>query len=324
MRAQTGHDFSQYKVSTLLRRVKRRMAIHQIGQANQYLQFLQKNPSETEALFRDLLIGVTHFFRDTEAFQSMESQVLPKLLSRLPPHGCLRVWVCGCSTGEEAYSFAILIREQLDELKRPINVQIFATDIDRQAIEQARTGIFPASIASDVAPNRLARFFTPLPGSEGFRIQKGIRDLLIFSEQDVLKDPPFSKLDLISCRNLLIYLNPTLQKRLIPLFHYSLRREGVLFLGSSESIGEFGSLFTPLDRKWKIFQKQSDGAVLPQLISHSPDSFPRDLGGQGSGDSPPIGGLGRDPHREMAERALLEHFSPTGALVDSRGEILHL
>ena len=166
--------------------------------------------------------------------------------------------MCGCSTGEEAYSFAILIQEHLETLKQNFKVQIFATDLDRQAIEQARTGLFPLSIAADVSPERLAHYFTQEPSGGTYRVQKVIRDLLTFSEQDVIKDPPFSRLDLISCRNLLIYMNSNLQKKLILLFHYSLNPQGVLFLGTSETVGEFITHFAPLERKWKIYERQDD------------------------------------------------------------------
>jgi two-component system CheB/CheR fusion protein len=229
LRAQTGHDFSQYKENTIVRRVERRMALHQIERLDDYLRHLQQNQVEVEALFRDLLIGVTNFFRDPEAFATLQTQVVPRLFAGKPAGGAVRVWVCGCSTGEEAYSIAILLQEYLETLKQTFKVQIFATDVDRQAIEQARSGVFPASIAADVSPERLARFFAQDPEGGDYRIQKVIRDLLIFSEQDVIKDPPFSRLDLISCRNLLIYMRGDLQKKLIALFHYALNPQGVLF-----------------------------------------------------------------------------------------------
>ena len=170
----------------------------------------------------------------------------------------IRVWVPGCSTGEEAYSIAILLQERMEALKQSFKVQVFATDIDRQAIDQARAGVYPASIAADVSPERLARFFTQEPDGSAYRIHKGIRDMLVFSEQDVIKDPPFSKLDLISCRNLLIYMGGELQKKLIPLFHYALNPGGMLFLGTSETVGEFVDLFAAVDRKSKLYQRRED------------------------------------------------------------------
>jgi two-component system CheB/CheR fusion protein len=219
LRAQTGHDFSQYKPSTIHRRIERRMAVQQIETLDGYVKYLQQTVAEGEALFRDLLIGVTSFFRDPEAFQAIEEQVIPKLFAGKPAGAAIRVWSPGCSTGEEAYSLAILLEERLEALKQSYKVQVFATDIDSQAIGTARAGLYPASIAADLSPERLARFFSAEPDGSAYRIHKGIRDMLVFSEQNVIKDPPFSKLDLISCRNLLIYMGGDLQKKIVPLFH---------------------------------------------------------------------------------------------------------
>jgi two-component system, chemotaxis family, CheB/CheR fusion protein len=212
LRAQTGHDFSQYKPSTIQRRIERRMAVHQIETMDGYVKFIQQTPEEVEALFRDMLIGVTSFFRDPEAFKALEEQVIPKLFAGKRADAAIRVWVPGCSTGEEAYSLAILLAERQEALKQSFKVQVFATDIDSQAIATARAGIYPASIAADLTPERLARFFAAEPGDGAYRIHKSIRDMLVFSEQNVIKDPPFSKLDLISCRNLLIYLGGDCRK----------------------------------------------------------------------------------------------------------------
>ncbi|HEX7599296.1 MAG TPA: chemotaxis protein CheB, partial [Polyangia bacterium] len=240
LRAQTGHDFSKYKPSTIHRRIERRMDVQQIESMDAYIEYAQQTPSEVEALFRDLLIGVTNFFRDEEAFKVLEEQVIPKLFAGKPAGSVIRVWTPGCSTGEEAYSMAILLQERREALKQSHTLQVFGTDIDSHAIAAARLGIFPANIAANLSPERLARFFTAEPDGSAYRIHKKIRDLLIFSEQDVIKDPPFSKLDLISCRNLLIYLGADLQRKLVPLFHYALNPGGILFLGTSESVGEFG------------------------------------------------------------------------------------
>ena len=258
LRAQTGHDFSQYKPSTINRRVERRMAIHQIENLDGYVRYLQHNAAEVEALFRDLLIGVTNFFRDPETFAALEKQVIPRLFAGKPADAVIRVWSPGCSTGEEAYSIAILLQEHMTALKQSFKVQVFATDIDSQAVVTARTGLYPASIAADVSSERLARFFMAESGGSAYRVHKGIRDMLIFSEQDVIKDPPFSKLDLISCRNLLIYMDGELQKKLIPLSHYALNPGGFLFLGTSETVGEFSELFAALDRKAKLYHRKED------------------------------------------------------------------
>jgi two-component system CheB/CheR fusion protein len=327
LRAQTGHDFTQYKETTILRRMERRMALQQIADAEDYLRYARENPAEVEALFGDLLIGVTNFFRDPEAFKVLEEQVIPRILAEKPPHEPLRVWVCGCSTGEEAYSIAILLHERMQALKRPLRVQVFATDIDQRAIEFARAGVYPASIAADISEERLARFFVNEPQGSNYRIQKHIRDLLVFSAQDVTKDPPFSRLDLVSCRNLLIYLNAEVQKRLIPLFHYALAPGGALFLGTSESLGEAARLFTPVDRKWKLyFRLPSDTGplrpALPAFVPAQADGHREHgglAGGHGQGDHDEPGSL-----REVTERALLAHYGPAALLINARGQILHI
>ena len=323
LRAQTGHDFSQYKQNTIDRRVERRMAVHQIERLDEYVRYLQQTPAEVEALFRDLLIGVTSFFRDPEAFAALKEQVIPRLFAGKDAGAAIRVWVPGCSTGEEAYSIAILLQEQMELLKQSFKVQVFATDIDRQAIEQARTGVYPASIAADISPERLARFFAQEPDGTAYRVHKSIRDMLVFSEQDVIKDPPFSKLDLISCRNLLIYMGGDLQKKLIPLFHYALNPGGMLFLGTSETVGEFVDLFATLDRKSKLYQRKEDGSgahrpamgkYLPPLTEGETDSRP-------SAKAP---GESKLRLRELTERALLQQYAPVGALINQRGDILYL
>ncbi|MGE4073016.1 MAG: chemotaxis protein CheB [Lysobacterales bacterium] len=257
LRAQTGHDFSKYKPSTINRRVERRMAVHQIDSLDSYIRFLQQTPTEVVALFHDLLIGVTNFFRDPEAFKVLEETIIPTLFADKTAGSTVRVWCAGCSTGEEAYSIAILLQERMESLKQNFTVQLFATDIDSRAIATARSGLYPANIAADITPDRLARFFSAEANGSSYRVHKSLRDMLVFSEQNVIKDPPFSRLDLISCRNLLIYLNLELQKKLIPLFHYAIRPGGLLFLGTSEGVGEFGQAFAVLDRKAKLYQRKS-------------------------------------------------------------------
>ena len=323
LRAQTGHDFSQYKQSTINRRVERRMAVHQIERLNEYVRHLQQTPAEVEALFRDLLIGVTNFFRDPEAFAALKEQVIPRLFADKDAGAAIRVWVPGCSTGEEAYSIAILLQEQMELLKQSFKVQVFATDIDRQAIEQARTGVYPASIAADISPERLSRFFVQEPDGTAYRVHKSLRDLLVFSEQDVIKDPPFSKLDLISCRNLLIYMGGDLQKKLMPLFHYALKPGGTLFLGTSETVGEFADLFATLDRKSKLYQRKENGsgAQRPAMGKYLP---PLTEGGAASRPSAKAPGESTFRLRELTERALLQQYAPVGALINQRGEILYL
>ncbi|MEI6503881.1 MAG: CheR family methyltransferase, partial [Armatimonadota bacterium] len=324
LRAQTGHDFSQYKLSTINRRIERRMAVHQIATLDVYVKYLQQTPVEVEALFRDLLIGVTNFFRDPEAFQAVEEQVIPKLFVGKPPSAVIRVWSPGCSTGEEAYSLAILLQERLETLKQSIKVQVFATDIDSQAIATARTGVYPASIAADISPERLARFFTAEPDGSAYRIHKGIRDLLVFSEQNVIKDPPFSKLDLISCRNLLIYLGGDLQKKLMPLFHYALNPGGFLFLGTSETAGEFDDLFATVERKLKLYQRKEGICSAPHAalsrfvppMTATDGAVPRTAGKTANS--------GRLSLREWTEQLLLQQIAPAGALVNGQGDIHYL
>jgi two-component system, chemotaxis family, CheB/CheR fusion protein len=323
VRAQTGHDFSRYKPSTIRRRVQRRMAVHQIETVESYSHYLQHNPSEVDSLFRDLLIGVTSFFRDPEAFESLEEKVIPKLFADKAADSPIRVWSPGCATGEEAYSLAILLAEQQEKIKRNFKIQIFATDIDAQAIAQARTGLYPASISADVTPERLARYFSPEPDGAFFRIHKSIRDMVVFSEQDVIKDPPFSRLDLISCRNLLIYVDTDLQNKLIPLFHYALGPGGVLFLGTSETVSEHTDLFTSLDRKMKIYQRRGDLRGAQRIALGRFLTLPAPEGISAAARVKPST-VGRVPLREIVEQALLSEGVPAAALVTANGDILYL
>jgi two-component system CheB/CheR fusion protein len=324
VRAQTGHDFSQYKPSTLHRRIERRMAVHRIEAIDGYVKYLQQTPAEVEALFRDLMIGVTQFFRDPDAFQALEKDIIPRLFAGKPAGAVIRVWSPGCSTGEEAYSIAMLLLEHMQALKQSYTVQIFATDIDSQAIATARAGRYPASIAADLSVQRLAHFFTEEADGNAYRIHKGLRDMLVFSEQDVIKDPPFSKLDLISCRNLLIYLGSELQHKLLALFHYALNPGGLLFLGTSESVGEFGDLFGVLDRKSKLYQRREEGygtqrtalgrLLTPMAARHA--AQPWVVRKSALPANPPL--------REMTEQALLKQLAPVAALVNGQGDILYL
>ena len=324
LRAQTGHDFSNYKPSTINRRIERRLAVHQINAMDGYVKYLQESPAEVEALFRDLLIGVTSFFRDKDAFIKFEEEIIPMLFEGKPAGSNIRVWCAGCSTGEEAYSIAILLQEKLEKLKKSYNIQVFATDIDKQAISFARVGIYPSSIAVDITPERLSRFFTTESDATTYRINKNIRDMLIFSEHSLIKDPPFSQLDLISCRNLLIYFNSEIQKRIIPLFHYALKPRGILFLGNSETIGDFDVLFTSLDRKLKMYQSKEDyhgiqraalnKILLPMMAT---EKFAKEPKVEVS--KPP-----RLPLKEITEQSILKESSMVGILINDNGDILYL
>lgn len=314
LRDQTGHDFSQYKPSSIYRRIDRRMTIYEIDDIESYVKYLQKTPSEIEALFRDLLIGVTNFFRDPYAFEVLEEKVIPKLFEGKSENEVVRIWTCGCSSGEEAYSIAILLQEYVETLKVPYMIQIFATDIDARAIATARAGLYPATIATDVSPKRLEKFFTLESDGRNYRIHKNIRDMIIFSEQDVVKDPPFSKLDLISCRNLLIYMGSQLQKRIIPIFHYALNPNGILFLGTSEGVGGFDNLFSSVDEKSKIYQCEVNLNDTRRKLMNNP--FPLTVPA-----SPAFSLLTKLPKVSMND---LTQQPPTGVLVSAQGDMLYL
>jgi len=318
LRDRTGHDFSVHKVSTSRRRIERRMNVHQIDTIDEYLRYLQINPQEIDALFRELLIGVTSFFRAPAAFDALAGKGLPKLLDSRPDGTDVRVWVPGCSTGEEAYSLAILFREYLGAQKRSLRVQIFATDLDRTAIETARAGVYPSGIVGDLAPERLQRWF--VQEDSRYRVTKDIRELVIFAPHDLLMDPPFTKLDLISCRNLLIYLESRAQRRLMPLFHYALKPAGLLFLGASESVDRHEDLFSTVDRKWKIFRRVN---ARRQVL----EGFPI-----GRGKTMPVEAPPADRHEvpetpalaTLVERMLTTRSGQSGVVVDKRGKTLYV
>lgn len=323
LRAQTGHDFSQYKQGTMLRRVERRMGVHQIATLDAYVRYLQRTPAEGEALFHDLLIGVTSFFRDPDAFRQVAEQVIPGLFAGKPPGSTIRVWSAGCSTGEEAYSLAILLREYVDAQAEPYKLQVFGTDIDRRAITTARAGRFPAASLAGMSPDRIARFFTPTPGGASFEAQKRVRDIMVFSEHDVVRDPAFSRMDLISCRNVMIYMRAELQTRLLNILHYALNPGGTLFMGASESVGPLEAIFPALDRGAKLFRR----AAGPGRAARTTDRAPLLLPSLGVA-RPFALGLDRSPPdlsmRALAEQALLRHAVPPTALVNRQGDVLYL
>ena len=264
IRSGTGHDFSNYKQNTIRRRIERRLAVHRIEKIEDYVHYLQKTPTEVEALFKDLLIGVTHFFRDPEAFEILYKYTLLDLLKSKKANSPIRIWIVGCATGEEAFSIAMLISETMDELKKHSEVQIFASDLDNDAIDYGRMAIYPESIAADVSLERLNRFF--IKEDNTYKIKKQVREMVVFTQQNLINDPPFSRLDMVSCRNLLIYMDQQLQKKLLPLFHYTLNPNGILFLGSSESIGEFTNYFSVIDSKWKIFKRNE--VMLDKMVNY--------------------------------------------------------
>jgi two-component system CheB/CheR fusion protein len=317
VRSATGHNFSHYKHSTIERRIERRLAVNQIGSLPDYIMFIEKNPVEIQMLFKSLVIGVTGFFRDPKAYDVLETKALVKLIEAKHPEDTFRCWVVGCSTGEEAYSLAILISEAMEKHRKHINVQIFATDIDEAAIDTARKGIYPASIAGDVSKERLRQFFIKEEGC--FMIKKQVRDMVVFSLQSVIKDPPFSRLDLVSCRNLMIYLDATLQKKMIPTFYYSLNPGGVLLLGTSEAIGEFTDLFVPVDSKWKVYQRKE--GLSSGIVDYSKGVAYEKSEGTGPEAGQPL--PAPTDIQALAEKAILDGYAPSAVLVNDKYEILH-
>ncbi len=323
LRASTGHDFSLYKKSTIGRRIERRMAQQDIEDMAVYARFLKDNPLETQKLFREMLINVTSFFRDPSAFVALKDTILPALLADKPPGYQLRVWVAGCASGEEAYSIAMLLLELQEAIRdgheEPFNIQIYATDLDDEAIATARAGRYPPNIGQDVTPERLRRFFTK--DEAGYKVKKEVRDLVVFAVQSVIKDPPFTRLDLLSCRNLLIYLEPEQQNRLIPTFHYALKPGGVLFLSTSESITNQPDLFTALDRKWKFYRAVHSGAAAPaQVLSVTAWAADR----HAKAPETPMKKAKEPNFDELTRRLLLQSYAPASVLTDLKGNILYV
>jgi two-component system CheB/CheR fusion protein len=317
LRTRTGVDFTHYKPSTIHRRLGQRMRLRRTDRLADYARYLEEHPEECEALGQDLLIHVTSFFRDPESFESLKQHVFPVCFHDRAPGSPFRLWVPGCSTGEEVYSLLICLLEYLGENVATTSIQAFGTDLSEPALAQARAALYPESIAADISPERLRRFFVRTEG--GYRILKSLRDLCIFARQNVVGDPPFSRMDLISCRNVLIYLDPVLQKKVLPIFHYALNPGGCLMLGSSETVGASVDLFALVDRRNKLYRKKS--------ISHRPHlSFTyrepvaerrEDTLHPSRRDAP-----GQDPQRE-ADRLVLASYGPPGVIVNDALEILH-
>ena len=319
LRTYTGNDFTLYKKNTLYRRIERRMSIHKIDKIISYVHFLQGNPKEIEILFKELLIGVTSFFRDPEVWNKLKETVFPEFFSRLQTGTTLRAWIPGCSTGEEAYSLAIVFREALEKSKyiNGFSLQIFATDLDTEAIEIARKGLFPPNIVADVSADRLNSYF--IPSEEGYRIKTEIREMLIFAQHNVILHPPFTKLDIVSCRNLLIYMDPDLQKKLIGLFYYSTNDDGIMLLGTSETLGAQSSLFTPVDGKLKIYRR-AGSAHSPELYNF-PSSFSRAKMSVSEIPKPDKSDLNI---QSQADRLLLQFYSPSSVFVNESGDIVYI
>ncbi|MDZ7740014.1 MAG: chemotaxis protein CheB [Bacteroidales bacterium] len=319
LRTQTGNDFSLYKKNTVYRRIERRMGIHRIDKMPSYVHFLQENPKELDILFKELMIGVTNFFRDSKVWDTLKDKEIPALINKTKPNSQLRAWVPGCSTGEEAYSLALVFKEVLQEVKpnAGISLQIFASDIDKDAVDTARKGLFPENIVNDVSSKRLNRFFTKT--DDGFRIGAEIREMIVFAQHNLIMHPPFTKMDFISCRNLLIYMDSELQRKLLALFFYSLNQNGILILGTSETPGVQSHLFTALHPRLKIF-KRSSAKPDPQLDDF-PSSFTRPKMDNIEDDDPnrPIANI-----QTLADQLLLSQFAPAGVLVNENGDILYI
>jgi two-component system CheB/CheR fusion protein len=318
LRTYTGNDFSLYKKNTLYRRIERRMSVHKIEKIVSYVLFLHENPKEADILFKELLIGVTNFFRDSLVWNKIEDMVIPQILTTQQSGSVLRAWVAGCSTGEEAYSLAIVFKEAIEKIKPQsrISLQIFATDLDAEAIEIARKGFFPLNIASDVSENRLNRFF--IRTDDGYRVKTEIREMVIFAQHNIIMHPPFTKLDILTCRNLLIYMVPELQNKLFGLFYYSLNPEGIMLLGSAETPGAQSHLFTPVDAKLKIF-KRSVSTRLTELTDF-PSSFSRATISNAVKPMPDKSILNI---QTLADQLMLQRFSPAGVLVNENGDIIY-
>jgi two-component system, chemotaxis family, CheB/CheR fusion protein len=320
LRQHTGHDFSQYKPSTLYRRIERRVGLHQLGGIADYVRLLRESPQERDLLFKELLIGVTGFFRDPAAWRKLEDEVLPALCAARPGGGELRAWVAGCSTGEEAYSLVIAFKEAVSKLAAPnsLSLRVFATDLDQDAVDRARGGLFPENIVADVPAERLTRYFVPDEG-RGYRVRKDIREMVTFASQNLTVDPPFTKLDLLVCRNVLIYLGTEMQSKLLRLFHYSLNPDGCLFLGAAETVGQRSESFAVLDSKWRLYRRRSAPArngTLDFSASAPPDA--------GRRPAEPEGARRASNIHALAEQLLLRSFTPAAVLVDRQGDILYV
>jgi two-component system, chemotaxis family, CheB/CheR fusion protein len=319
LRIRTGNDFSLYKKNTMYRRIERRMGVHKIDKIVSYIHFLQENPKEVDILFKELLIGVTSFFRDNAVWEKLEETVIPNIIDSHKDGSVLRAWVPGCSTGEEAYSLAIIFREALEKIKShsDISLQIFATDLDNEAIEIARKGQFTANIVADISPDRLTRFFSPI--DEGYRINSEIREMIIFAQHNIIMHPPFTKIDLLSCRNLLIYMDAELQKKLISLFYYSINPEGIMILGSAETLGTQSYLFTPVNTKLKIYKRSMTDRTSELYDFPSSFSRPKTDNIEPQKTDQPIQNV-----QTLADQLLLQNFSPPGVLVNENGDIIYI
>jgi two-component system CheB/CheR fusion protein len=324
LRGQSGQDFSLYKKSTISRRVERRMGLHQLSKINDYVRYLRENPQESELLFKELLIGVTSFFRDPSVWEQLKTKIIPEFLAARPQGGVLRAWTAGCSTGEEAYTLAIIFKEVLEKMKpaKSFSLQIFATDLDKDAIDKARLGIYPPNISADVSEKRLRQFFIKEENG-GYRVRKDVREMIIFAPQNLVMHAPFTKLDFVTCRNLLIYLDAELQKKIMPLFHYSLNSGGILVLGSAETIGTATDLFSALASKFRIYRRLDTSRHINMI--EFPSAFSRLKVNTVSASTSPSEISAPAPNLQtLADHLLLQRYSPAAVLVTNEGDILYV
>jgi len=318
LREQTKYDFSGYKFNTIRRRVERRMGMHHLTDINEYNRLLQEHPQELMLLAKEMLIGVTTFFRDADGWQAF-SQTIREYVSTKSRHDAIRAWVVGCSTGEEAYSLAIVIRECLTELNITLDVKIFSTDLDDHSISTARTGMYAEGIVSDVSPERLSRFF--IKENHHYRIHKEIRDMVTFAPQNAIKDPPFSQLDILCCRNLLIYLETEPQQRLLHVFQYALKPEGILFLGPSETLGKITENFVPIEKRWRIYRNLDNVTIAQGTLSPPPAEFVAPRGNRSEGVSIPHG---PSEITEAIHHLLANDFAPPAAVIHELGDVVFI
>jgi two-component system, chemotaxis family, CheB/CheR fusion protein len=316
LRRATGVDFSYYKPQTMQRRTLRRMALQKITRLSDYAHYLQEHPEEIDALYQDVLINATGFFRNPEVFDHLQTKLFPQLVADLSRETPIRIWVAGCSTGEEAYSMVICFQEFLESISSSLSIQLFATDINEAAIEQARTGLYSERMITGLSPERLQRWFIKV--ENGYQISKMLRNVCVFAKHNLFSDPPFSNLDLISCRNVLIYLGPVLQKQLIPLFHYALKPNGFLVLGTSETMGEFPGLFAPLEKRHKIYAKKP-AQVRPSLGIMAPGGLPE------PGTTVLVAALpwNEQDLQHQADRLILANYGPANVIINDQLDILY-
>jgi two-component system CheB/CheR fusion protein len=321
LRSHTGHDFALYKKSTITRRIDRRVAFHQLPDYVQYVNFLREHPQEIDLLFSELLIGVTKFFRDADAFRSLKDKLF-YLFKDKKNDEPIRVWIAGCSTGEEAYSVAMLLIESVDTLaqyKTP-KIQIFATDLDHEAIEHARAGLYHGNIVTDVSPERLERFF--IKKESHYSVKKELREMIVFAQHNLIKDAPFTRLDLLCCRNVMIYLTSELQKKILPVFHYSLKPNGILFMGPAETIGGFTDMFSAIHPKWKLFERKQGSFPFGKIIDF-PFQISRLSGNMVKAEDVEKS-AGKKSMADTFNKILLENYTPSSILVNDKGDILYI